>query len=163
MGRPGWGVSRKGFIFRHSEQRSEIQNPLQAPPMRHTGLDPVSPTSSEDCKNYSVLAIRPTMRPCISSAYRLTRPHFVAAVRFVKFRMTNISTPHSNSLPIGRENKKFLHNSFNYAIPGRIWIIRDVGKLIVSLHLTGLVRFRSLIASNRNDIRVAAPALALFE
>ena len=33
-----------------------------------------------------------------------------------------------------------------YEIPGRIWIIRDVGKLIVSLHLTGLVRIRSLIA-----------------
>ena len=42
------------------------------------------------------------MRLLISSAYRLTRPLFVAAVRFVKFRVT---TPHSNSLPIGREDK----------------------------------------------------------
>ena len=30
--------------------------------------------------------------------------------------------------------------------PCHIWIIRVVGKLIVSLHLTGLVRFRSHIA-----------------
>ena len=57
----------------------------------------------------------------------------------------NISTPHSNSLPIGREDKNS-HNPLNYAIAGRIWIIRDVGKLIVFLHLTGLVRIRSLIA-----------------
>ena len=47
------------------------------------------------------------MRLWINSAYRLTRPHFVAAVRFVKFRVTETSTPHSNSLPIGRENKMF--------------------------------------------------------
>ena len=38
------------------------------------------------------------------------------------------------------------HNPSNYAIPARIWIIRVVGKLIVFLHLTGLVRIRSLIA-----------------
>ena len=38
--------------------------------------------------------------------------------------------------------------------PARIWIIRVVGKLIVSLHLTGLVRYRSpspYRKSNRSD------------
>ena len=44
----------------------------------------------------------------------------------------------------------FAHSSpyrkSNRAIPGRIWIIRVVRKLIVFLYLTGLVRFRSLIA-----------------
>ena len=38
--------------------------------------------------------------------------------------------------------------------PCRIWIIRAVGKLIVFLHLTGLVCFRSRIASNRNDEKI---------
>ena len=50
------------------------------------------------------------------------------------------------SLPQVGEGAAVLQNLFNYAIPGRIWIIRVVGKLIVSLHLTGLVRFRSRIA-----------------
>ena len=38
------------------------------------------------------------------------------------------------------------HWQLMQGIPCRIWIIRVVGKLIVSLHLTGLVRFRSRIA-----------------
>ena len=33
--------------------------------------------------------------------------------------------------------------------PCQIWIIRAVGKLIVSLHLTGWVRFRSLSLTHR--------------
>ena len=37
-------------------------------------------------------------------------------------------------------------NPFNYAIPARMWISRVVGTLSVFLHLTGLVRIRSLIA-----------------
>ena len=53
--------------------------------------------------------------------------------------------------PDGAREQNVLHNSSNYAIPGRIWIIRDVGKLIVFLHFTGLVRIRSRIASNRSD------------
>ena len=53
--------------------------------------------------------------------------------------------------PDGEREQNVLHNSSNYAIPGRIWIIRDVGKLIVFLHFMGLVRIRSHIASNRSD------------
>ena len=53
--------------------------------------------------------------------------------------------PHPGLPQVG-EGAAVLHNPFNYAISGRIWIIRVVGKLIVSLHLTGLVRFRSRIA-----------------
>ena len=45
--------------------------------------------------------------------------------------------------------------------PARIWIIRAVGKLIVFLHLTGLVRYRSpspYRKSNRSDDMVEALA-----
>ena len=38
------------------------------------------------------------------------------------------------------------HWQLRKGTPARIWIILEVGKLIVFLHLTGLVRFRSLIA-----------------
>ena len=60
-GRDGEFPARDLFC-RHSEQRSVIQNPLQLLPMRHTGLDTESPTSSEGFKLILPLAIRQTMR-----------------------------------------------------------------------------------------------------
>ena len=59
------------------------------------------------------------------------------------FVVTPASEPES---PASIEGFKLIFapsNPSNYAIPGRIWIIRVVGKLIVSLHLTGLVRIRT--------------------
>ena len=65
-GRSGWGVSRKGFVFivilNSGVERNVIQNPLQVSPMRHTGLDPVSPSSSEGFKIIQSFAICPIMR-----------------------------------------------------------------------------------------------------
>ena len=48
------------------------------------------------------------------------------------------------------------HWQLMQGIPCRIWTIRVVGKLIVSLHLTGLVRYRSpspYRKSNRSDAK----------
>ena len=52
-----------------------------------TAPHPSPPRVGEGIK--APFAICPTMRLWISSAYRLTRPHFAAAVRFVKFRVTH--------------------------------------------------------------------------
>ena len=49
-------------ILNSGAKRNVIQNPLQPPLTRHTGLDPVSPSSSDGFKIISTLAIRPTMR-----------------------------------------------------------------------------------------------------
>ena len=86
----GWDGECPVSFYRHSEQRNVIQNPLQVqsdPKKRHTGLDPVSPASREDFKiNFAP-----------------NNPSNYATLNQVQ--SGNISTPHSNSLPIGRENK----------------------------------------------------------
>ena len=49
LGKVGMGSCPQGFyvvvILNSGAKRSVIQNPLQPLPMRHTGLDPVSPAS----------------------------------------------------------------------------------------------------------------------
>ena len=65
---PDWGgwdgeFPVRGGFCRHSEQRSMIQNPLQPLPMRHTGLDPVSPANQKVVKLISPLTSVQTMPP----------------------------------------------------------------------------------------------------
>ena len=64
-----------------------------------------SPSNSEGFKLFSPFTICPIMRLWISSAYRLTRPHFAAAVRFVKFRMTKLKPLTLTLSPSGQRTK----------------------------------------------------------
>ena len=82
---------------------------------RHSGLRAGVPCkSSEGFKIIQSLTKCPTMR------FRVAARNDKKRIIVCAVHGNNISTPHSNSLPIGRENKMPLHNSSNYATLNRV-------------------------------------------
>ena len=100
-GRPGWGASRKGFVL--SSLRARHGVPYEFSIIVTPAHEPESPMNSEGFKLFRPLQ---SNQLCDSETAALAINGYGYAFHplLVLFRVT---TPHSNSLPIGRENKMF--------------------------------------------------------
>ena len=122
-----------GVILNSGAGWSEIHTPLQTPPMRHSGW--IFGRAMCERKRTKPVRWRETMSFPTTRIIQIR--HGVPC--FNRQCVTPASEPESHSSSEGVKSILTLFDPSNYAIPGRIWIIRVVGKLIVSLHLTGLV------------------------